>query len=63
MDPNENLREQLRIAAWIADADGGDPDVEFYANHLAQLVIALNDWISRGGFLPAAWRKEDPEAE
>ena len=42
MDPNANLLEQLRLAS----NQGG---------RLAELVIALDDWIARGGFLPTRW--------
>ena len=52
VDPTENLREQLSIAA-AAISDGGiDQD---YVVRLAELVSALNDWIRHGGFLPAPW--------
>lgn len=49
MDPTANLQEQLRIAKRIAN--GRDAD----SVRLADLVIALNEWITRGGFLPAPW--------
>lgn len=56
MDPNANLREQLEIANRIVDGD--DLDVEEWdalRDRLAELVLALNDWITNGGFLPGAW--------
>jgi hypothetical protein len=64
MDPIANLREQLALAAKIqmlseAEANGGQ-DVELArlrmvaaaSERLADLVLALNDWISKGGFSP-----------
>jgi hypothetical protein len=68
MDPNANLEEQLRLAAEIQAIiddcdDNGDntpeQDVQLIASgaRLAELVIALNEWIQKGGFLPGAWRK------
>lgn len=62
MDPNANLEEQRQIAArmrrrfecdrvnevsTIAQAADGD--------RLAELVQALDDWLTRGGFKPVAW--------
>lgn len=43
MDPNETLR---RIRAAIRNDETGE---------LAELVEALDDWLSGGGFLPSAW--------
>jgi len=67
MDPNETLR-QIRTAVMaalaLADDYEKDPDpataedAEDYLNQLdelAQLVNSLDEWLSRGGFLPAAW--------
>lgn len=57
MDPDANLREQLEIATEIiaaSDEDEGISEVE--AVRLAELMIALDEWIRRGGFLPDAWR-------
>lgn len=49
MDPNENLRLQLKIAQAIVDGDDGD------AANLAELVLALHQWMANGGFPPDAW--------
>lgn len=56
MDPNANLKEQRRIIARFFEEgseyiDTGD------ALRLAELAQALDEWISKGGFLPEAWRK------
>ncbi len=54
MDPDENLAAQRRIASRIVDQEDPNPaDVHC----LSELVIALDDWIKAGGFLPAAWRR------
>jgi len=59
MDPDENLAEQIKLALRIqAAADAGrdaDPDVYDDGARLAELVIALNDWIGNGGFPPRKW--------
>lgn len=65
MDPTANLKEQLALSAKIQRAYDSS-DVTNYtskletmaddANRLAELVIALNEWIQRGGFLPITWK-------
>ena len=60
MDPNANLEEQLKLAkSMIADWDnpnGNGIDQEDAAR-LAELVISLNEWIQKGGFLPKDWQR------
>ncbi len=60
MDPTANLAEQLRIAARIIERhDRGDSNAEADAedcDRLAELVQALNQWLSGGGFVPEQWR-------
>lgn len=66
MDPDANLEEQRSLAESILEAldvdeDAGDEvDIESVrhdAERLAELVQALDQWISRGGFLPKDWRR------
>jgi hypothetical protein len=57
MDPNANLKEQLEISKRIIKASekgkfSGTADTE----RLAELVVALDEWIVGGGFLPKQWR-------
>jgi hypothetical protein len=53
MDPNANLEQQRFIAARLVEAENPDPaDVQ----RLAELVLALDEWIKRGGFLPKDWQ-------
>uniref|UniRef100_A0A6H2A3L2 Uncharacterized protein n=1 Tax=viral metagenome TaxID=1070528 RepID=A0A6H2A3L2_9ZZZZ len=54
MDPNANLKEILELAKWIKEE--GD-SVQGYARGLAELILALNEWITKGGFLPSRWQK------
>lgn len=49
MDPNETLR---RIRMYTAQPVLLDDD----GICLAELVTALDDWLTRGGFLPDGWR-------
>ncbi len=68
MDPDANLKEQLEIAQEIqkvwddCNADGtltaGQRDyLADKAGRLSELVEALDEWIRKGGFLPARWEK------
>lgn len=52
MDPNATLKQMLYLAAVIQDTSDPDPAD---AAELGALVQAMNDWLARGGFLPAAW--------
>ena len=52
MDPDENLREQLELAKLMHTHDDYGE-----ALRLAELVRDLDEWIKKGGFLPAAWMK------
>lgn len=56
MDPNANLKQQLELAAEIIRLSEADEDASNEAFDLAELVEALNAWITSGGFLPEAWR-------
>lgn len=56
MDPEANLLEQRELAARIVKAyDGGAPVDIDDAARLAELVIALDAWLCKGGFKPATW--------
>jgi hypothetical protein len=50
MDPDTCL---ARIRALVARQLAADEDTE-----LAELCEALDEWISQGGFLPQAWRRD-----
>jgi len=58
MDPNANLKEMLELAATIQEAyedeDGNGVDQDD-ANRLAELVLAMHEWLGHGGFKPNAW--------
>lgn len=63
MDPDANLTEQLELAAvdWTGkDTDELTPqelsDLHDAHIRLCDLVQALDQWRTRGGFLPARWR-------
>ena len=59
MDPDANLAEQLRLSArLIFQVETDKPLGESDVSRLAELVLALHEWIANGGFPPRAWRKE-----
>jgi hypothetical protein len=60
MDPNQNLKQQRELAAQIIrlrDKDAPHDQIADVADELAELVQALDGWLSRGGFLPSEWVK------
>lgn len=70
MDPNANLKEQLHLAGKMItfpplDQAGPGPykAMEFQADavRLAELTIALHQWLINGGFLPTEWEKNRPQ--
>jgi hypothetical protein len=51
MDPNtalESIRAQLKAFAALVDEN-------FDLNELADNMVALDEWLSSGGFLPSDW--------
>lgn len=60
MDPNETL-EHLR---WLAKKITDDPSVvPAYTEQMADYFMALDSWISNGGFLPKPWSNPEPVPE
>jgi len=56
MDPNRSLREMLEMAQRIAFDPYDRYDAETV--RLAELVIALDEWIRKQNVLPSAWRSK-----
>lgn len=63
MDPIANLKEQLELARRIQSAEEAEDNDPIdaactkaeCADRLAELVIALDEWMRKGGFSP--WQK------
>lgn len=55
MDPNETLH-RLRELTNEAIEESGAPRTDL-AGELGEAFNALDDWLSKGGFLPGAWRE------
>lgn len=62
MDPNANLEEQRRIVMRMLDHSCSVSCSCNQCAHdgarLAELVKALDEWITKGGFLPQAWSRK-----
>lgn len=56
MDPTANLARQIALAQRIVDATNND-DIFYDTTALADLVLALHEWIAKGGHLPEQWSK------
>lgn len=56
MDPNEALKNARKAAKRIVDDDSNTAE----AQEFAETFLALDGWLSKGGFLPIAWSKTDP---
>ena len=59
MDPNATLAEARALAAAITAGSLTTQDnaVE-NAERMAELFDALDQWLSKGGFLPRAWERK-----
>jgi DNA-directed RNA polymerase specialized sigma subunit len=59
MDPNENLKRQRELVKEIQEENAKQyEDQEILAScavELAELVEAMDEWISKRGFLPNDW--------
>jgi hypothetical protein len=56
VDPDETLA-QLREAIEAVWAAESSVAAAAAADHVAEYAAALDQWLSRGGFLPAAWSR------
>ena len=63
MDPNEALRRAREAAGILQDADDDGNFTDPETTNLGQLIEsfnALDDWLTKGGFLPYDWRPKSP---
>lgn len=67
MDPNANLEQQRAARRTLDTCTAMHLDGKLCnlcsnaALDLAELCAALDGWITRGGFYPAAWQHHEPE--
>lgn len=52
MDPYANMQEQAELASGIAHRDRTADEILDDAVRLAELVLALAEWLEKGGFPP-----------
>ena len=52
MDPDKARASIVELARRIAQGEGLDG-----AEELAELVLALDEWLRKGGFLPESWNR------
>lgn len=59
MDPNAALKRIIELSEEIIQGDNtlDYESLRQRAEELAETVIGLDEWISKGGFLPTVWRK------
>jgi len=57
MDPNAAL---ANLRALVAESEAGDVDPRDTAEEFHEQFAALDEWLSKGGFLPTAWQTQDP---
>lgn len=58
MDPDEALARLLVMAAQVELMDTiADSNVPDYAAEMAAIVLDLDEWFAKGGFVPKRWRE------
>jgi hypothetical protein len=63
MDPDEalaQLRAHYQQAFRVLDGTDEDVDPALVLSSLAESAMALDGWLSRGGFLPVPWQRVAP---
>jgi hypothetical protein len=60
VDPTTNLVKQIALAkSLIGRHDVNQEPIDIEAIGLCELVLALDQWLRRGGFLPAPWSQQE----
>lgn len=60
MDPDKCLAELVELATEVVNREEVSlEDYQGRASRACELVLALNEWMERGGFVPKAWTKVD----
>lgn len=57
MDPDATLKELLKLAHDVDESFADE--VGWKAQGLARGLLALDEWLFKGGFLPRRWRNEE----
>jgi len=56
MDPDANLKEQIELAEAFREQGEFVPVND--VTRLAELVVAMDNWLRNGGCLPTAWKRK-----
>lgn len=63
MDPNANLEEIRELCSVIGEMQSPlDQHIIETSDRLVELLEAMDEWLSKGGFLPDAWKLAAGEA-
>lgn len=62
MDPNANIKEQLELSNEILNVEHPSEVDANAAYRLAELVQALDGWLTGQGFLPKRWTHGEDKA-
>lgn len=57
MDPNETLAKLRKAVGAFWTSENGSAAVADLADSIAEHADALDQWLSRGGFLPTPWTR------
>jgi hypothetical protein len=58
MDPNKTLQDMRDLAEELLFGGPSGHKLEDLADLLAEATINLDEWLSKGGFLPDDWEEE-----
>ena len=57
MDPDATWAEMMQLSIGLRNEGGGDEDIQLAeGERLAELVLAMDEWLRSGGFLPGVFR-------
>lgn len=61
MDPNTALSNLRNLTAMVINTENLEHSDQLdLLDSLAEQVEALDEWLTRGGFLPSAWQSQGP---
>lgn len=63
MDPDEALRLAREAAGEIENADDDGTLEGSQVGQLVEAFTALDEWLTKGGFLPDAWKRSEVMGE
>lgn len=58
MGPDENLKEQRELCEWLLASHTDAVECARNAHRLAELARAMDEWLSRGSYLPEQWGRK-----